>query len=128
MVRCNSSTSINARVPDRGPPRVVDRGEPTALAGLFQSGRPGQRAGLAKQHFQIVVQLEAGPALGDQPLMPGHLGLAIEDHQLTGVQQYPHPAADQPNRHRVADGPDGDLGFTIHAQPEDLARLEGLLG
>jgi hypothetical protein len=51
-----------------GPPGVVDRGELAGRAGLFQSGRAGEGAGLADQDLQVVVQVQADGALGDQPL------------------------------------------------------------
>jgi hypothetical protein len=47
----------------RGPPGVVDRGELSRRAGLFQRGRPGQGAGFADQRLEVVVQIEAGLAL-----------------------------------------------------------------
>ena len=64
--RCSSSTSINARVPAAspcrcaggGPERLMGRGERPGRAGLGQRGRPRQRARLAQQDLQVVVQLE----------------------------------------------------------------------
>lgn len=53
------------------PPGVIDRGELAGRAGLFERGGAGKGAGLADQSLQIMVQIQADGALGDQPLVPG---------------------------------------------------------
>ncbi|WP_211269005.1 hypothetical protein [Saccharothrix syringae] len=55
----------------------------------LQRRRAGQRARFAQQPFQMVVQVQAGAALGQQPLVPGDLGPAAEHDRLTGVRQNP---------------------------------------
>ena len=57
----------------RCPPGLVDGGELPGGAGLLQRGRPGQRAGLADQRLQVVVQVEAGAGPAGHPLVPGGL-------------------------------------------------------
>jgi hypothetical protein len=104
----------------------VDGSELPGGAGLLQRGRPGQRAGLADQRLQVVVQIQAGTGLAGQPLMPGGLGAPVVDDQVRGMQQDPDPAADQPDRHRVLIGADRDLGEPVHRRGEPAARLERL--
>lgn len=75
-------------IPRRG------RGEPACGAGLFQSGRAGESAGLADhQGLQVVVQLQAGFALGDQPLCAGRLPCGVVDDDLGGLQRLRHTHA-----------------------------------
>ena len=65
--RCSSNTSISARVPAASPCRARAAaqnaswvgGERSGGAGLGQRGRAGQRARLAQQHLQVVVQDQA---------------------------------------------------------------------
>jgi hypothetical protein len=81
---------------------------------------PGQRAGLAQQRLQVMVQLEAELAPGGQPLMPGDLDAAIEDHQLRSVQVHP---TGRPIHH------DGAALWACQARQEWASRREicGLL-
>lgn len=46
------------------PPRIVGGGERARNAGLLQCGRPGEGAGFADERLQVMVQVQAGPALG----------------------------------------------------------------
>ena len=55
-----------------GPERLVLGGEHPRGAGLGQRGSAGQRAGLAQQDLQIVVQIKDFDALADRPLMSRH--------------------------------------------------------
>ncbi|MET9535040.1 hypothetical protein ABZY02_31515 [Streptomyces sp. NPDC006649] len=104
-----------------GPPGVVDRGELACGPGLFQ-GR-----GAGDEGFEIVVQVQAQPTLRDQPLVPGHLDVPVVNHQVRGVQDDPHPFADETGRDRVAVGSDVDLAVAVDPWREQPARLEGLL-
>lgn len=98
------------------PPGIADGSETARGAGLVESGRSRQSAGLADESFQVVVQFEAPAAFGDQPLVPGNLLSAVIDDQLGGVQHRADAPADQPDRRRVAVGADADLAV---ARPEE---------
>ncbi|MCX5096063.1 hypothetical protein OOK36_46225 [Streptomyces sp. NBC_00365] len=114
--------------PDRrGPPGVVDRGELPGRAGLVECGRAGKGTRLADQGFQVVVQLQPACALGDQPLVPGHLDILVVNHQMGGVQQHPDALADQPHRHRVTVGANRDLAVAVDPRREHPSRLERVL-
>jgi hypothetical protein len=63
----------------RLPPGVVDRRELPCGTGLFQGGGTGERAGLADQGFQVVVKIQPGLSLGDEPFMAGDFLLAVVD-------------------------------------------------
>ena len=56
-------------------------------AGLLQRGRPGQRAGLADQCLQVVVQVQAAAGLAGQPLVPGSFRAPVVDDQVRGVRR-----------------------------------------
>ena len=70
---------------DGFPPGVVDRGEVARGAGLLERGGAGQSAGFAQHRLQVVVEVQAGAALGHQPFVPGHLGAAVVDDQVGGA-------------------------------------------
>jgi len=110
------------------PPGVVDWGKPACRAGLFEGGGAGEGAGLADQDFQVVVQVQADGAFGDQPLVPGDFHVLVVNDQVRSVQHDPHPSADQPDRDRVAVGPDGDLAVAVDPRREQPPGLEGLVG
>jgi hypothetical protein len=110
-----------------GPPGVVDGSELPRGAGLLQRGRAGQRAGLADQRLEVVVQIQAGAGPAGQPLVPGDLGAPVVDDQVRGVQQDPDPAADQPGRHRVAVVADHDRAEPVDSRGKPQACLERLL-
>lgn len=105
----------------------MDRGELARGAGLFQGSRAGKGTGLADQGLQVVVQVQAGLALGHQPLVPGDFLAAVVDDDLRGVQHHPDGAADQPHRHRVAVCADADLCVSVHSQAEQPAGIERLV-
>jgi hypothetical protein len=60
-----------------GPPGVVRGREPAGCPGLLQRGGVGERAGLAGEHLQVMVQVQASAALGHQPLVGGHRSAAV---------------------------------------------------
>nr|WP_179381992.1 hypothetical protein [Streptomyces sp. SA15] len=109
------------------PPGIVNRRELPCGTGLFEGGGSGKRAGLADQGFQVVVQIQPGLPLGDQPFMTSDLLLAVVDHQLRGMQHRPDRPPDQPHRHRIAVGADTDLAEAIHPQAEQPPCLEGFV-
>ena len=61
------------------PERLVGAGEHSRRAGLGEYGRAGQRAGLADQDFQVVIQLQALVPGRDQPRMGRGQLRAVED-------------------------------------------------
>jgi hypothetical protein len=87
---------------------------------------PGN-ARLAQQRLQVMVEVEAGTALGHQPFVPGNLSVAVKDDQVGGVQVDADLPAHQPDRHRVAVGANGDLAAAVDARPEPGAGLERLV-
>lgn len=86
---------------------------------------PGTR--FADQGLQVVVELKAGRAAGDEPFVPGDFLSAVVDHQLGGVQHDAHGPSDQADRHRVAVHPDTDLAVAVDPRSGEPARLERLL-
>jgi len=64
-------------------------GERAGGAGLGERGGAGQRAGLAQQDLQVVVQVEDLHALPDRPLVPRHHSVAIEHGDGGGGQLDP---------------------------------------
>lgn len=70
----------------RGPPLVVDWGEPSRLARLLQRGGTWECTGLAQQDLEVVVEVEPDLSLRHQALMTCDHRLAVVNHQLTGVQ------------------------------------------
>ena len=80
-------------------PDVVDTSSRRG-AGLFACCGAGQRARLADQCLEVVVELEVGFESAGEPVVSSDLLAAVEDHQVVGVQQDPDLPADQPDRHR----------------------------
>ena len=76
MFWCSRRTSIMARVPSRSPwaLRTVAHQASWLLVNFpvwracSKAVAPRHRAGLADQCFEVVVQLDTGPSLADQPL------------------------------------------------------------
>ena len=99
--RCSSSTSISARVPapvavpgpGRGPERLMRAGEHPGRAGLGQRRRAGQRAGLADQDLQVVIQLQVLIPGRDQPRVDRDQPRAVEDAQLVRRSAGPAPGS-----------------------------------
>ena len=87
--------------PGGGPERLMHAGERPRRAGLGQGGRAGQRAGLAHQDLQVVIQLEVLGTGRGQPRMRRHLLRPVEDAQLVRRQADPYPRVDQPGGHRI---------------------------
>jgi hypothetical protein len=111
-----------------GPERLVGHREHAGLAGLRQRGRARQRAGLAQQHLEIVVEDQRVGLLDHRPLVPGDLGAPVQDHQVRGAQHHPHGQADEPGRDRVVRLADSDQPEPVDLrgqQPTGLERLGG---
>ena len=81
-------------------PEVVDTSSRRG-AGLFECCGAGQRARLADQCLEVVVEFEVGFESAGEPVVSSDLLVAVEDHQVVGVQQDPDLPVDQPHRHRV---------------------------
>ena len=111
-----------------GPERVVLGGEHLGRAGLRQRGRPGQRAGLAEQDLQIVVQIKDFGALADRALMAGHHRGAVIDGDRRGRQLHPQPMADEPGRHRVLVAAHHHLRVAVHPRGQRQRGVERLAG
>jgi hypothetical protein len=73
-----------------------------------------------------VVQVQPGTGPAGQPLVPGGFRAPVVDDQVRGVQQEADPAADQPDRHRVAVVAHHDLGEPVDPRGQPQARLERL--
>jgi hypothetical protein len=84
-----------------GPERVVGRREYRSRAGLGECGGAGQRAGLAQQDLQVVVQVEDLHSLADRALVPRHDLVTVEHRHGGGGQFDPQPVADEPGRDAV---------------------------
>lgn len=78
-----------------------------------KNSRAGEGAGLADHDLQVVVQVQADGAFGDQPLVPGHFHVLVVNHQVRGVKDDPHALADQPDGDRVAVRADRNLAVAV---------------
>jgi hypothetical protein len=56
---------------------------------LFECCGGGQRARLADQCLEVVVEFEVGFETAGEPVVSSDLLAAVEDHQVVGVQQDP---------------------------------------
>ncbi|MEQ4209666.1 hypothetical protein [Actinopolymorpha sp. B9G3] len=110
--------SITESSAGRGPKSVVGGGEHPGRTSVSQSGRTGQRTGLAGQHLQVVVQNKDLPVAGRGVFMAGDLDSAIEDDQPPGAEVDPDPTADQPGRHRVLALSHADPGVAVDPRGE----------
>ena len=130
--RCNSSTSTKRpgarRVAvgfARGrPKRLVLGGEHLRCAGLRQRGRPGQSARLAKQDFQIVVQIKDFGALADRTLVAGHHRIAVIDSDRRGRQFDPQPMANEPRRDTVLIAAHHHLRVAVYPRRQSQCGVE----
>ena len=68
----------------RVPERLMGGGERALCPGDRQRRRAGQRAGLAEQDLQVVVQHVAVVVAVGQPRVAGDLAAAVEDDQMVG--------------------------------------------
>lgn len=103
------------------------RARPGRHAGLDQRGRPGQRARLAQQYLEVVIQQHRTDPLRDRPDVAGNLDPAVEDDDLRGTQQDPDLLADQPGGHRVVALADRHAAVAINARSQHPPRLEHLV-
>ena len=112
--------------PGRGPERLMGAGEHPGRAGLGQRRRPGQRAGLADQDLQVVIQLQVLIPGRDQPRVDRGQPRAVEDAQLVRRQHHPDPGADQPGGHRIAALAHADPGIPVDPRPQHRGGRERL--
>ena len=125
--QCPGAVRVAVDLAGRGPPGVVDRGEPARGPGLLQRGRTGQRAGLADQGFEVVVQFQAGrrpwrsAARGGPPRVPAR---RPPGGRRAGRTRTCRPISRV--GHRVAVGADGDLAVAVDPRREQPAGLERL--
>ncbi len=110
------------------PERVVRRSEGAGGPGLRECGGAGQRAGLARQDLEVVVQQQHGAALANRPGVPGDLDAAVEDHHLRRPERHPDPPADQPDGHRVLALPNRDAGVSVDPRRQGQTRVEAVGG
>ena len=64
-------------------------------AGLFECCGAGQRARLAGQCLEVVVEFEVGFESAGEPVVSSDLLVSVEDHQVVGVQQDPDLPVDE---------------------------------
>jgi hypothetical protein len=76
------ASAITGVLAGERPECVVRGGEGAGGAGLGERGRAGQRARLAGQNLEVVVEQQHGAALADPPGVPGDLRPPVEDDQL----------------------------------------------
>ena len=110
------------------PVPLVGGGEGPGRPGLGQRGRAGQRAGLARQDFQVMVQEQDLGVLAGRPLMPGHDPRPVEHLHAAGRQPHRQPAAGVAGRDGVVVLPHADPGPAVHPglqQPRRVERLGG---
>jgi hypothetical protein len=95
------------------PEPLMGRGERAVRAGGDPRGGPGQRAGLASEDLQVVVQGQVLGALVQRPVV-GRDELAVgEGDDRPGAEPGGHPPADQPYRDRVVRLPHADPGLRV---------------
>ena len=112
--------------PRCGPERLMDAGEHPGRTGLGQRCRAGQRAGLADQDLQVVIQLQVLIPGRDQPRVDRGQPRAVQDAQLVRRQHHPDPGTDQPGRYRITAFPHADPGIPVHPRPQHRRGLERL--
>jgi hypothetical protein len=95
------ASCVAVAAPAGGPERVVGGRERALLAGLRERGGAWQRAGLADQDLQAVVQHQGLAALGDRTLVAGDHRPAGADLHHAGAQPHVDPPARKPGRNRV---------------------------
>ncbi|XWT42775.1 hypothetical protein VMZ64_37780 [Streptomyces noursei] len=112
------------------PACVISNNSAKARAGNSPNARVGNHtaARLADEGFEAVVQVHAAAALRDQPLVSGRLDVPVVNNQVGGVQDGPHPLADQTGRDRGAMGLDSDLAVAVNVRSAQLAGLQRFLG
>ena len=99
-------------------------GEAAVGAGLRERHRAGQRARLAGQDLQVVVQHQVLVPGCHQPRVCRHRPGALEDGQLVRGQPDPHRRPDQPGRHRVAALADADPRELVRPGPQCRPGVE----
>jgi len=73
-----------------------------------------------------MIQIQHLNALAARPLVGGDDGPAVQHDHLTGPQMHPHPAADEPGRHRVLAIADHDPGVPVDPWVQRQAPFEHL--
>ena len=118
--------AVTERLAGRGPERLVRRGERPGRAGLDQGGGAGQRAGLARQDLQVVVQVQHLHAPARRPLVPGHHRSPVVNGDGRSGEFHADPVADEPGRHAVLVAADRDLRIPVRPRGEGQRGVERL--
>jgi hypothetical protein len=98
---------------DQRPELVEAVRPPTPLALLAQRQRVAQRAGLALEQLEVVVEPGRAQLAAPQPRVAGHLAAVVEDLDLARPDPGGDPQPHQPHRHRVVVAADRDHRLLI---------------
>ena len=110
------------------PEAFVGRAEAPVRPCLSERNRAGQRAGLARQHFEVVVEHEHLGALAHTALVAGDLAALGVHGERRAAEAHVDRAAGAGRRHRVARAAHRDARLAVGLRPQRDRGVERLGG